>query len=308
MFGRKDKKDAEPIRQARMTIDEQGYAFRRSRTLTGSASSQVSAVGESRAQIKSPRIKAHELRHRRRWLTLGLASVVAVAGLCVWLLDQYVYTLDVVTSSTPLAKTTDINRLRGAANVYFDSRPFERFRFALNQERFETAMRSVLPEVASVSLGGGKGLIATDAHITFRQPIAMWQSDAQRVYVDKDGSTFTVNYFNEPSVTIEDQSGVAVDGKTQLVASSRLLTFAGRLVSGIDASGAGTVQKVVIPLGALRQLDISLAGTPYRIKTHMDREPVGQVADVVAAVKYFTEKNITPEYIDVRVEGKAYYR
>lgn len=305
---RRQKKDQEPIRQPRNDIDQQSYAFRRSRTLTGSASSHVSTVGESRAQLKSPRIKAHELRHHRRMIGLGIIGSLTAVMCCVWLLDQYVLTINSVSSTEPLVGSIDKAAYEKAANKYFSARPFERFRFALNQSRFQSDMIAQLPEIKYIQLQNSKGLAATDALITVRKPVALWQSDRQRLYVDQNGTTFTKNYFTEPSVTIEDQSGVSVSGQTQLVASSRLLTFAGKLVSGIDASGVGTVSKVVIPLGALRQLDVTLTSKPYRIKTHMDREPAGQVADVVSAVKYFDSKQMTPEYVDVRVEGKAFYR
>lgn len=307
IFGRK-KNDEQPIRQARLDIEEQSYAFRRSRTLTGSSSSDISAVGESRAQIKSPRIKTHELKHQRRLIILGLLGGVSAIGACVWLLDQYTLTLNTVSATTPLVKQVDIDAYRKVADEYFGARPFERFRFMLNEERFQAAMTRQLPEIQSISLQNARGLVATDAFVSVRRPVAVWQSDSDRLYVDQAGRTFTRNYYQEPTVTIEDQSGIAISGQTKLVASSRLLTFAGRLVAGIDDSGVGTVTKVAIPLGALRQLDISLQGKPYRIKTHMDREPTGQVADVVSAVKYFDAHLIIPEYIDVRVEGKAYYR
>lgn len=308
MIFRPRKQEDAPIRQARHDIDEQGYAFRRSRTLTGSASSEVSTVSESRAQIKSPRIKTHELKHKRRMIALGiLGGLSAIAG-CFWLLDQYTVTINTVSSNTPLTKSVDIVSYRKAADKYFGARPFERFRFVLNEERFEAAMKAELPELASIALQNAKGLVATDAMVSVRKPVAVWLSESERLYVDSDGMTFTRNYYQDPAVTIEDQSGIAVSGQTKLVASSRLLTFAGRLVAGIDASGVGTVTKVAIPLGALRQLDITLDGKPYRIKTHMDREPLSQVADVVSAVKYFDAQHITPDYIDVRVEGKAFYR
>lgn len=307
-FLRRQKSSAVVRRSPPPAGNDQAYAFRRSRTLTGSSSSQVVGAGEARAQLKSPRIKHHELRLRRRWLTAWLAGTLVAAAGCIWLLDQYIYKIDMISTTPPLLRKVDVKPYREAADYYFSSRPFERFRFALRRDQFASVLRSRLPEVSTVAVSGAKGLASTELTVALRRPVAVWQSDGNRVYVDQEGQTFKNNYYAEPSVVIEDQSGLSLDGKTQLVASSRLLRFAGKLVSGVDAAGIGSVQKVVIPLGALRQLDISLSGKPYRIKTQMDREPVGQVADIVSAVRYFDSHGVRPEYIDVRVEGKAFYR
>jgi hypothetical protein len=40
----------------------------------------------------------------------------------------------------------------------------------------------------------------------------------------------------------------------------------------------------------------------------MDRDPAGQAADIVSAVRYVQQKQINPEYLDVRVASKAFYR
>lgn len=75
------RKSPNPIRQPKTDIAEQGFAFRRSRTLTGTASSNVHTVNESNSQLKSHRLKEHELKKHRRILGIGLLGLVALSGL-----------------------------------------------------------------------------------------------------------------------------------------------------------------------------------------------------------------------------------
>jgi len=69
-----------------------------------------------------------------------------------------------------------------------------------------------------------------------------------------------------------------------------------------------TTQKVVIPPRALRYVDLYLSGVSYPFKAQIDRNPANQVLDIINMKKYLDEKNITPSYVDVRVEGKGYWR
>lgn len=69
-----------------------------------------------------------------------------------------------------------------------------------------------------------------------------------------------------------------------------------------------TVTKVTLPIATSRELYVDLAGeTPY-FKVSMDRGAAVTAEDAVRMVKYLREKDLHPEYVDVRIEGKAYYK
>lgn len=283
---------------------QEELSFRRSRTLTGSASSEVTTVAESRTHLKSPRLKEHELRKHRKLLAGGLLGVIAIIASGIWLLEQYVIDVSLASNAS---RTVSLAPYDKTIQEYLNSRPFERFRFALNQEQLSDFVRQKHTEVSSVTINGDSGLVASSGSIVFRKPVASWQVNSQKYYVDETGETFQANSFSEPGVIVKDESGINVND-LQFVASSRLLRFIGQIVGGINTAGKGQVTQVTIPSGTLRQLNVTLAGHNYPIKTHMDRQPAGQVADIIAAVGYLDSKGITPEYIDARVTGRAYYR
>ena len=301
------KKTEVKIRNPHFDDESDGYAFRRSRTLTGSSSADIRAAGESRAQIKSPRLKEHELKRHRNLLSVGLLATLLVAFGIWWLTSEFIAGKPEIRSRTALtASTMDTTKYQDLIDDYFGSRPLERFQFALNENGLLGYVQQRAPEVRQLSVESGSLFGKGVATLEFREPLVGWQIRDKTYLIDGDGVTFQTNHFGSPSVTVHDASGVnPSDG---IIASNRFLSFLGRVISGVNKSGVGTVSKVTIPAGTTREIDLSLTGKPYRIKLQMDREPSGQVADVVAIVQYLSQRGIIPEYVDVRVPSKAFYR
>lgn len=298
------KKEA-PIRQPHIKDQNESYSFRRSRTLTGSSANSVRVVGESRAQIKSPRIHAHELRQHRRKLLLYLVAVLMVVGLGWALLIQFTGSIDkvIVTPAHPSVPTEQYKRL---LNDYFADRPFERFRFALQPEQLRDYLAVKAPEVETLRFDGAQQIGASDVLVTFRQPIVVWEIARQKYYVDADGRAFTHNYYNEPTVVVKDESGI--DPSEGAIASTRFLHFLGRVIALMNQSNVATVNSVIIPPNTTREVDLKLTGRDYVIKTLLDRDPAEQVSDILNALRYIDAKGIKPQYIDVRISGRATYK
>jgi hypothetical protein len=92
------------------------------------------------------------------------------------------------------------------------------------------------------------------------------------------------------------------------VASSRFLSFVGQVTAELGKNDVGTVERVVIPTGAIRYVEFYLGGRKYPFKAQIDRDPVGQAADIAAMMKYVDNNKITPTYVDVRIAGKGYWK
>lgn len=300
------KKLEVPVRSPRITEQNESLTFRRSRTLTGSSSDSVRTVSENRAQIRSPRLKEHELRSHRRKLGGYLFAVILVIGVILLLLSQFMGIVQVkVDSSEPLVKTPDSARYSNLINDYFATRPVERFRFALNAGALQAYMQDKAPEIAAIDFDN-TGLATANAHISFRVPVVAWQLASQRSYVDGDGFPFTDNYYNEPSVTVKDDSGV--DPSSGAIVSDRFLQFMGRVIALSNQSGALRITGATIPRGYAREIDFNLEGRGYVVRTQLGRDPASQAMDIVNAVKYADSRGLKPAYLDVRITGKAAYR
>lgn len=305
MFGLGKKKKDVPIRQPRITEQNESYAFRRSRTLTGSTAASIRSAGEDRAQLKSPRIHLHELHAHRRRLALYLFCALLVLAGGSLLITQFVGKVATV-QTTPQNTAIDTNRYIQALDGYYGAHPLERFRFALSSQRLSDYLAQKFPEVASMKVTNSSHIAEATMTLQFRQPVVVWEISGQKYYVDAEGHDFKVNYYPEPSVVVKDQSGISPDSGA--VASNRFLHFLGRVVSLTNASGVAKVNGVTIPPNTTREVDLQLEGRGYVVKTLLDRDPAAQTTDVLNILKFLDARGIKPQYVDVRIAGKAFYK
>jgi hypothetical protein len=285
--------------------DESSNVFRRNRTLTGSTSQRINPV-QSKSDLESPRTQAHNLALRRRKILWTLVVIILIGAFLAWLISEFTARPTIVVSDTSISKPIDTKRYVQAIQDYLDSNPIGRLRFALDQTGLSEYVSKALPEVASVQQEGLSGFASTTFQITMRQPVAGWQIGDSQYYVDSTGVPFQINYFSTPTVQIDDESGVGIIQGTAVVSNS-FLGFVGRVVQAAKSYGYN-VTDAIIPSGTTRQLEIRLQGYSFYVKLSIDRGATEQVEDMSNAIKYFVSKSMNPQYIDVRVSGKAYYR
>lgn len=304
-FIKKLTKKKEPVRQPRVGADTGGYVFRRSRTLTGTTSPKVVASAESRSQLKTERLKAHELHQLRKRVMRILMAVLVLIGILGYLVASYTRTI-VVQYSQPDA-VADKQLYAKAIDDYFASHPLERFGFALNHKQFAEELSLAYPEIKSIDADRSWYGASESFVLNFRKPILRWDSGGKTFYVDGQGVAFNHDYFGGQYVKVSDQSGISPTDNGGEIASNRLIAFLGKMVAAVNAGDKGKVTDIIIP-ASTREIDLKLEGRGYVIKTHTDRDPLGQAQDIIATIKWLDDKNIKPEYIDVRVAGKAFYK
>ncbi len=80
-------------------------------------------------------------------------------------------------------------------------------------------------------------------------------------------------------------------------------------ISG-DLSDLGyNLEKVVLPVGMFREVDLYIKDFSGYIKTNSDRDTAVTAEDIDRMIKYFAEEEIEEiTYLDVRISGKAYYK
>lgn len=293
-------------RNPKLMEGQSDYTFRRSRTITGTTAPRVAASTAERGQLKTDRIKQMEFRQLRRQILRTLAGILVVAGFLALLVQSFILTPS-ITFAQKGVKAPPADGYKQSFNAYFDTHPFERFSFLLRPDMLEKQIVHDHPEVLGITyshnlLGG-----SSEFAVALRKPLLAWQSGARKFYVDSQGVAFTFNGFSEPKLAVSDQSGVAPEQTGGVVASTRFVRFLGQLVNAVNGYNLGTVESVIIP-PSLRELDIKLKGRGYVIKTNTDRDPNQEAEDLANALKYFDSKKMSPEYVDVRVAHKAFYK
>jgi hypothetical protein len=299
------KKKQEKTRRPQLMAGQNDYVFRRSRTLTGSASPEVAASAQRLSQLKTDRLKLHELLAHRRHVVRVLLGTLVMCGLLGFLVVNFVINPQMGNGQLGV-RQPDIELYRQSVYRYFNDRPLERFGFLLRQQDLETDMKRHHPELASLTVhrdwyGGNVGVT-----LYFRQPLVGWRVNGQQFYVDAQGTAFNYNHFAEPSVAVTDKSGLPT-GQEGIVASTRFIRFLGRMVGALNDYKVGRVVEVVLP-ASTREIDLKLEGREYPIKTNSDRDPLQQAEDVAFALRYFDDRGIKPQYIDLRVAHKAFYK
>ena len=279
------------------------YTFRRNQTLTGSASHHIMSANDQTAQIRSPRAHLHELTQRRR----QVGVLFGIAGLACVVLGILIlqFTASVTVRSKELTMQLD-DRYARDINDYFSRHPVERLRFLLRQDELLHELQAVAPEIAHISVEGTAGYGKTAFVVTMRQPIVAWTIRDSRQYVDATGTAFGRNYFADPTVQVVDESGVVVNGG-ETVASNRFLGFIGR-VAGLSRDAGMVVTDVILPRGMTREVDIRVQGIGYPIRFSVDRGAGEQVEDMQRATAWLTAHEQQPEYLDVRVSRRAFYK
>lgn len=315
MFGRKNnqspdtpgrRRQTQPadVRQAADTSDR--YAFRRNRTLTGSSSARVVSSGELNAELRSPRAHAHHLTILRRRL-FSYFLIVAVAALLLYLLvSQIVASMTIRVTGVDLLSATDETAYVTAINEYYSARPIERLRFLLNRDELTSHIQATHPEVKTVLVEPGAELGTASIALEPREAIARWSIDGNNRYVDDEGVVFARNYFERPALQIIDNSGIRATSD-QAVASNRFLGFVGRVIATSRQQNL-EVTKVTIPTLTTRQLAISLKGSRPYYKFSVDRSVGQQVEDTARIDRFLKRQGIVATYVDVRIEGKAFYK
>lgn len=288
----------EPVRTPRINTDN--GAFRRSRTLTGSISSRVVAAVEQASQLRSPRLEEHDLRgHRRKLSSLLFVSLLGVAAL-TWLIDTTIVNMQPADETTSETYITLVDR-------YLQAHPIERISPALNTDALRRSVQLQAPEIATVAVNGDDLFAVHTVTVTKRVPVAQWKLGTDVYLVDANGVAYRDSQAEtEGLLQVKDESGLPL--ASQRVASRQTMQFIGRVVSQLQTRGTLKVVEVILPPGLLKQIDITIENRPYRIKLNTDRTAQGQASDIISTLRYVDTQQISPQYIDARVEGKAFYR
>ena len=64
----------------------------------------------------------------------------------------------------------------------------------------------------------------------------------------------------------------------------------------------------LIPAGRAREVDIYLEGRDEYYKCNLDRGTAETVEDIVRMIGYLKKQGVMAGYVDVRLEGRAYYK
>ncbi len=95
------------------------------------------------------------------------------------------------------------------------------------------------------------------------------------------------------------------EGSEQL--SSRMKAYIAQLEQDFRDLGMQVI-RVTLPAGKSREVYVDLGGVETYLKLSVDRATAISAEDAKRALKYLEDHDAHPAYVDLRVEGKAYYQ
>lgn len=168
----------------------------------------------------------------------------------------------------------------------------ERERIETASERMDARKKAKHKRIFAVAV-----VVFIVAILVFAGLIAWQQLRKQYQIPETDNKTTTI----EPSTTIIDENG-----KNQI--TNRTKEYVVNLEQDMKELGY-KMSRVTLPSGKSRELYIDIEGRPYYFKATSMRSSAVVAEDIDRMLRYLDGKGITPsEYVDVRVEEKAYYK
>ena len=251
----------------------------------------------------SERSENQKLVIRRRKLGAFFVVLAIFISLISIFLFQFISKVSVVSNES---KSQNLSKYEKSVEEYLNINPSERILSNLNKNALLESLQKDYPEVLSISDIKFNGLTSYKIYLNFRKPVASWLVDGKEFFVDSEGVSFNVNNFEKPSLNIIDDSGAIVsNGKN--VASSSFFSFIGKLVSAANKQGL-EISKIRIPPLSLRQVEVSVKGVSYFARMSTADSAEGQIINFKKAIGYFITHKISPNYIDLRIEGRGYYK
>lgn len=282
-------------RQAKIYEDLPTQSYRRNRTLN---SRQAISPLEA-----SERLEAHELVKKRRSVARRLFMTAVGLAIIVFLLFQL--TIDISIQTPDMKSSNSSKKYVAALNEYYSAHPAERFRFFLNNNDLKQFFLQKAPEVKNIRIEGDF-LARSAVKLTFRQPVAQWSSGGKVYFVDDGGVTFEQNYFDAPAVAVRDESGLPTRGGQEVI-NRQFLSFLGQAVSAF-AQYKIKVSEATLPASTVRQVWFKVEGRATQVRMTVDRSAQSQVKQAIIALEYLGKTGSVPEYIDVRVDQRSFYK
>jgi len=310
IMARKKKQTTESVRSRRPARTLDG-SFRRNNVVISRSQKEVAARQRSVTQRQVE--KKHIRQKRQQRHKVMLAACVIIVGL--FLYQSTIRSVAIASNaSTKLSDEQQVSYELSLRQIY-RSHTVAGQSWSSDSNAVKQDFLDMYPEVEWVSLKTHTPFSSTlKADIRFRSPVFTWKdASGVRQYVDQNGVLFSKNMDSnintESLIQIEDKSGVVLKAGSPVL-TNNLIAFVGQLHTVVPQIFGNDVKisNVIIPKST-REVQLKVSGKPYVIKFNSFRDIEGQVGELKGLLKYLDSQKIVPQqYIDLRVEHKAFYK
>lgn len=242
----------------------------------------------------------------------AIISIMVVIGCAMYATTLAVKPrIHITTIDGKPAATQDVKIYETAAQKILKKSLFSRSKLTIDTDKIAKELQDQFPEL---------GDVIVTVPLIGRQPIIDAQPAVPALVLSGQGGVYVVDINGTPVLkaselkssikdklpAVTDDSGSEVQMGKQLLPTD-LVRFIGQIDAQLKAKQV-RVQSYSLPALA-NELHVRLADIPYVIKCNIDTDARLQVGTYLAVSEKLKAEGITPaEYIDVRIEERAYYR
>ncbi len=252
-----------------------------------------------RDNLKKLRARRKKILRLLQYSVFGLAVVAFLARFLVF---------EVQVDFADFKTKPDAVKYQTAIVDYLKRQPFERLIFNIDKTHLERSIQASHPELLEITTITSRFLQPTKFKLKLRKPVAMMLVNQKRYFVDALGVPFVDNYHQMPAIEINDQSGIKQSKQlSQQLISGRFLRFIGQAIALSDDKGY-QITSASIPTGTVHQIEFRVRGFDLYLKMTIDRDVAEQVEDATRSLDYLKKSGLKPQYLDVRVPNKVFYK
>lgn len=263
----------------------------------------------ARARYETPATHKRGLERLKHTPTL-LATIVIVASLLYASVLDSKPRLQVYASESgrSLQRSNDVYNEFVAKKL--DSSVFNKSKLTFNSQPLVEALKQQFPEVDSavvtLPLLGHKPIV----RIAVSSPAFILATSHGSYYINDKGMPLVrvsdVQKQPENVAVVTDETGLPIKTGKQVLTTDTV-QFISQLLEQLNATKT-PYESVTLPLEA-NEVQVKLVGTPYIVRFNSLQDARMQVGTLLAVKQRLEGRGETPkEYIDVRVEERAYYK
>lgn len=281
-------------------------------------------ANRSQQDINTGRVQLREETNNRakaqRWIQFALIHFGTIIGVIV-ILACVVYVVGLSTNPkiVPMPSADNGHFLRSsavyqkAAEALLNESFSSRNKITINVSAVSEKLKQEFPELADVSITlpliGHRPII----YIQPTQPVFILSTINHNSYIIDNNGRALINVSNVPRGTgldlpvVNDQSGLTVK-QGNIVVTESDVQFIKVVTAQLKAHSIG-IKSLTLPPAA-DELDVAISGVPYIVKFNLYSGTAAvQTGAFLAVREQLTSEHITPShYIDVRIDGRAYYK
>lgn len=272
------------------------------------ATSNTSRLRPGQREARSVGTLWGQIGRRAGVLILGLAIIVSVINLLSVSPHAKIEPLASSMAGSPLLRSQA--EYQAAADKALSSSLWNRNKITIDTGGVSRQMMSQFSELSSVSVTLPLAAHRPTIYVQPAQASLVVAADNGAFVIDQNGRALMPSA-NLPTAhnlpQIVDQSGLHIQSGHQVLTSDDVV-FIQTVLAELAAKKVG-VSSMVLP-AASRELDIYIAGQPYFVKFNLANNDARQQAGTyLATVAELGRQHVTPaHYVDVRVDGRAYYQ